>query len=388
MTDKTMPALRFRGFYDAWEQRKLSDLTERVTRKNKNNESSRPLTISAQNGLIDQNDFFGKQIASRDVSGYFLVKNGEFAYNKSYSNGYPWGAIKRLNNYDMGVLSTLYIVFRPINISSQFLVYYYDTSIWHKEIAKNAAEGARNHGLLNIAPVDFFGTSLVIPNSIEEQQKIGLIFKQLDNLITQNEHKTHLLKQLKQAYLQKVFSQKLRFAGFSDDWKECKVSDIADRLDNSRIPITSSDRISGDTPYYGANGIQDYVEGFTHDGEFILVAEDGANDLKNYPVQYVNGKAWINNHAHVLQGKKTVTDNKFLMNAIKNFNIEPFLVGGGRAKLNADIMMKINIQSPSYEEQQKVGSFFQQLDNLIALHQQKLNLLKKQKQAFLQKMFI
>ncbi|WP_193391377.1 restriction endonuclease subunit S [Leuconostoc mesenteroides] len=363
-------------------------MTERVTRKNKNNESSRPLTISAQNGLIDQNDFFGKQIASRDVSGYFLVKNGEFAYNKSYSNGYPWGAIKRLNNYDMGVLSTLYIVFRPINISSQFLVYYYDTSIWHKEIAKNAAEGARNHGLLNIAPVDFFGTSLVIPNSIEEQQKIGLIFKQLDNLITQNEHKTHLLKQLKQAYLQKVFSQKLRFAGFSDDWKECKVSDIADRLDNSRIPITSSDRISGDTPYYGANGIQDYVEGFTHDGEFILVAEDGANDLKNYPVQYVNGKAWINNHAHVLQGKKTVTDNKFLMNAIKNFNIEPFLVGGGRAKLNADIMMKINIQSPSYEEQQKVGSFFQQLDNLIALHQQKLNLLKKQKQAFLQKMFI
>ncbi|ALM59113.1 restriction endonuclease subunit S [Leuconostoc mesenteroides subsp. mesenteroides J18] len=206
--------------------------------------------------------------------------------------------------------------------------------------------------------------------------------------MTQNEHKTHLLKQLKQAYLQKVFSQKLRFAGFSDDWKECKVSDIADRLDNSRIPITSSDRISGDTPYYGANGIQDYVEGFTHDGEFILVAEDGANDLKNYPVQYVNGKAWINNHAHVLQGKKTVTDNKFLMNAIKNFNIEPFLVGGGRAKLNADIMMKINIQSPSYEEQQKVGSFFQQLDNLIALHQQKLNLLKKQKQAFLQKMFI
>lgn len=162
-------------------------MTERVTRKNKNNESSRPLTISAQNGLIDQNDFFGKQIASRDVSGYFLVKNGEFAYNKSYSNGYPWGVIKRLDNYDMGVLSTLYIVFRPINISSQFLVYYYDTSIWHKEIAKNAAEGARNHGLLNITPVDFFGTSLVIPNSIEEQQKIGLLFKQLDNLITQNE---------------------------------------------------------------------------------------------------------------------------------------------------------------------------------------------------------
>ena len=140
-------------------------------------------------------------------------------------------------------------------------------------------------------------------------------------------------------------------------------------------------------PYYGANGIQDYVEGFTHDGEFILVAEDGANDLKNYPVQYVNGKVWVNNHAHVLQGKNTITDNKFLMNSIKNFNIERFLVGGGRAKLNADVMMKLNILLPTFDEQEKIGSFFQQLDNTITLHQRKLDLLKEQKKSYLQKMF-
>lgn len=169
---------------NAWELRKLSDLVERVTRKNKNNESSRPLTISAQDGLIDQNDFFDKQIASRDVSGYFLVKNGEFAYNKSYSKGYPWGTIKRLDKYDMGVLSTLYIVFRTTNVLSQFLVSYYDTNKWYKEIAKRATEGARNHGLLNIAPTDFFSTTLVIPKIIEEQQKIGTLFKHLDELIT------------------------------------------------------------------------------------------------------------------------------------------------------------------------------------------------------------
>lgn len=161
----------------------MSDLTERVTRKNKNNESERPLTISAQDGLIDQNNFFDKQIASRDVSGYFLVKNGEFAYNKSYSNGYPWGAVKRLDRYDMGVLSTLYIIFRPTNVSSQFLVSYYDTTSWHREVAKNAAEGARNHGLLNITPADFFNTVLLIPNSISEQKKIGAFFKQLDDTI-------------------------------------------------------------------------------------------------------------------------------------------------------------------------------------------------------------
>ncbi|WP_270324041.1 restriction endonuclease subunit S [Lactococcus petauri] len=146
----------------------------------------------------------------------------------------------------------------------------------------------------------------------------------------------------------------LRFKGFTDDWEERKLSDIADRFDNLRVPITASDRKSGDTPYYGANGIQDYVEGFTHDGEFILVAEDGANDLKNYPVQYVNGKVWVNNHAHVLQGKNTITDNKFLMNSIKNFNIEPFLVGGGRAKLNADVMMKLKVLLQSLKIKYKV----------------------------------
>ena len=179
----------------------------------------------------------------------------------------------------------------------------------------------------------------------------------------------------------------LRFKGFTDDWEERKLSDIADRFDNLRVPITASDRKPGDTPYYGANGIQDYVEGFTHNGEFILVAEDGANDLKNYPVQYVNGKVWVNNHAHVLQGKKTITDNKFLMNAIKNFNIEPFLVGGGRAKLNADVMMKLNILLPTFVEQEKIGSLFSLLDKTIALHQRKLDLLKEQKKGYLQKMF-
>ena len=179
----------------------------------------------------------------------------------------------------------------------------------------------------------------------------------------------------------------LRFKGFTDEWEERKLSDIADRFDNLRVPITASDRKPGDTPYYGANGIQDYVEGFTHDGEFILVAEDGANDLKNYPVQYVNGKVWVNNHAHVLQGKKTITDNKFLMNSIKNFNIEPFLVGGGRAKLNADVMMKLNILLPTFDEQEKIGSLFSLLDKTIALHQRKLDLLKEQKKGYLQKMF-
>ena len=150
----------------------------------------------------------------------------------------------------------------------------------------------------------------------------------------------------------------VRFRGYSEEWESQTINELTDRYDNLRIPITSSVRISGNTPYYGANGIQDYVDGYTHDGEFILVAEDGANDLQDYPVQYVNGKIWVNNHAHVLQSKKGISENKFIMNAIKNLNIEPYLVGGGRSKLNSDVMMQLNFLTPCLAEQKQIGNFF------------------------------
>jgi type I restriction enzyme S subunit len=175
-----------------WEQRELGEVVERVTRKNENLESTLPLTISAQYGLIDQNEFFDKRIASKDVSGYFLVRHGEFAYNKSTSNDAPWGAIKRLNRYENGVLSTLYVVFSIIDeekTNSDFLVSYYNTELWHKGIQAIAAEGARNHGLLNIAPIDFFKTTLSLPKDVEEQTQIGTFFKHLDNLITLHQRK-------------------------------------------------------------------------------------------------------------------------------------------------------------------------------------------------------
>ena len=138
----------------AWEQRKLGDIAERVTRKNENNESDLPLTISAQHGLIDQRLFFNAQVASRDMSGYYLLRQGEFAYNKSTSADSPWGAIKRLTRYEKGCVSTLYICFALLNANPDYLVTYYETNRWHKAVQMIAAEGARNHGLLNIAPDD------------------------------------------------------------------------------------------------------------------------------------------------------------------------------------------------------------------------------------------
>ena len=202
-----VPEIRFPEFTGDWEQRKLGEIAERVTRKNTNLESTLPLTISAQYGLVDQITFFNKRVASRDLSNYILIKKGEFAYNKSYSDGYPFGAIKRLERYDMGVLSSLYIVFKPNNkiINSDYLTTYYDTNCWHKQVSDRAAEGARNHGLLNISSTDFFDTELKFPKELKEQEQIGNFFKQLDNLISLHQRKLEHLQKQKKALLQQMF---------------------------------------------------------------------------------------------------------------------------------------------------------------------------------------
>lgn len=170
--------------YLSWEQRKLGEVAHRVIRKNEGNQSDLPLTISAQHGLVDQRDYFNNQVASRDMSGYYLLENGEFAYNKSTSGDSPWGAIKRLTKYEKGCLSTLYICFGLDLGDPDFLVTYYETNRWHGAVQMIAAEGARNHGLLNIAPDDFFETVLTLPCSTEEQKQIGCFFTQLNSLIT------------------------------------------------------------------------------------------------------------------------------------------------------------------------------------------------------------
>lgn len=385
-----VPQIRFNGYSDDWVQRKLSEVTERVTRKNKNNESTRPLTISAQDGLIDQNDFFDKQVASRDVSGYFLVKNGEFAYNKSYSNGYPWGAIKRLDHYDMGVLSTLYIVFKPTNVSSQFLVSYYDTTKWYKEVAKNAAEGARNHGLLNIAPSDFFSTVLEIPTSIEEQDKIGDFLKKMDNLIAANQRKLDLLKEQKKGYLQKMFPKngakvpELRFAGFADDWEERKLGDIT-KISTGKLDANAMVE-NGKYDFY-TSGIKKYrIDVAAFEGPSITIAGNGAT--VGY-MHLADNKFNAYQRTYVLQ--EFLVDRSFIFSEVGNKlpkKIKQEARTGNIPYIVMDMLTELKLSIPQNNtEQQRIGSFFKQLDDTIALHQRKLDLLKEQKKGYLQKMF-
>ncbi|MGO4861153.1 hypothetical protein ACTQ5N_03750 [Atopobiaceae bacterium Sow4_H2] len=201
---ETKPEIRFDGFTDPWEQRKLEDIAKRVTRKNEG-ESDLPLTISSQYGLVNQRTFFNNQVASKDMSGYYLLRKGEFAYNKSTSGDSPWGAVKRLVRYEKGCVSTLYICFGLNDADPDFLVTYYETDRWYKAVQMIAAEGARNHGLLNIAPDDFFDTALILPPSREEQELIGLFFARLDNLITLHQRKLNLLRNTKKSLLDKMF---------------------------------------------------------------------------------------------------------------------------------------------------------------------------------------
>ncbi|RXS36698.1 restriction endonuclease subunit S, partial [Lactobacillus delbrueckii] len=240
---------------------------------------------------------------------------------------------------------------------------------------------------------DIVGNQSVAFPTTSEQERIANFFSELDTAITLHEEKKQQLKCLKSALLQKMFAYKsgypaIRFEGFSDEWEQCKLGDVADRFDNLRVPVIANLRKNGDTPYYGANGIQDYVDGYTHDGEYILVAEDGANNLKNYPINYVSGRIWVNNHAHVLQAIPYLASTRFLGYEIGRSNIVSLLVGGGRAKLNADALMNMNLNLPKIKEQELIADLFQKVEISITLQNYKLDKLKNLKSSLLKKMFI
>lgn len=202
------PAIRLTGFNADWEQEKLQNFAVRITRKNIKKQNNRPLTISAQHGLVDQTVYFNNRVAAQDVSNYYLIKKGEFAYNRSTSKDAPVGAVRRLVDYEEGVLSTLYLVFSitdPQHVDPNYLSYFFETTGWHSWILERAAEGARNHGLLNVSSQDFLSLPVMLPSSLEEQQKIGEFFQKIDDCIILLERQADLLKQIKSSLLLSMF---------------------------------------------------------------------------------------------------------------------------------------------------------------------------------------
>ena len=399
---KKSPQLRFEGFTDDWEQRKLKDIVNRVTRKNKNLESTLPLTISAQYGLVDQITFFNKQIASKDMSGYYLLQKGEFAYNKSYSKDFPWGAIKRLNMYDEGVLSTLYIAFLPFKVNSDFLVSYYETDGWHKEVAIRAAEGARNHGLLNITAVDFFDTGLMIPPNNDEQQEIGGFFIELDHTITLHQRKLDLLKEQKKGFLQKMFPKngakvpELRFAGFADDWEERKLGDVfSERSERSSEGELISVTINSGVVKASELDRKDNSSNDKSNYKKVEVGDIAYNSMRMW-----QGASGYSSYDGILSPAYTViipkegTDSKFFAydfkrhDMIQTFKRNSQGLTSDTWNLKFPTLKSVKVMVPCMEEQTKISNFFERLDTTITLHRRKLDLLKEQKKGFLQKMFV
>ena len=414
MTEQAkVPAIRFAGFTDPWEQRKLGDIAERVTRKNENNESDLPLTISAQHGLIDQRLFFNAQVASRDMSGYYLLRQGEFAYNKSTSADSPWGAIKRLTRYEKGCVSTLYICFALLNANPDYLVTYYETNRWHKAVQMIAAEGARNHGLLNIAPDDFFDTMVSLPESQAEQQTIGAFFSRLDSLITLHQRKYDKLVIFKKSMLEKMFPKdgesvpEIRFAGFTAPWEQRKLGDVASSFDyglnaaateydgqNKYLRITDIDDETHEfsksdltTPLADLAMSADYL---LKEGD-LLFARTGASVGKTYLYRQFDGMVYFAGfliRARIGEG----ADPEFAYQATLTDAYKKYVAitsqRSGQPGVNAQEYADYQLMLPSKTEQQQIGMTLRSLDDLITLHQRKLELLQDIKKSLLDKMFV
>ena len=368
----------------------MEDLVDRVTRKNQDLVSELPLTISAQYGLIDQNEFFDKRVASKDVSGYYLIENGEFAYNKSTSTDAPWGAVKRLDRYENGVLSTLYIVFgikKNNPVDSDFLVSYYSTNLWHKGIHEIAAEGARNHGLLNIAPADFFETELTIPQDIEEQKKIGKYFEELERLITLHQCKCRVLPKL-----------------LYNDWEQRKLGDICSRVqgNDGRMELPTLTISAG-------NGWMNQEDRFS--GNIAGKEQKNYTLLKRGELSYNHGNSKLAKYGTVFSLQ--TYEEALVPRVYHSFKVEKgnanfveyyfatklpdrelgkLISSGARMdgllNIGYDDFMGISLLLPKTQEQDCIAGYFRKIDMFITLHQRKCEETKKLKKYMLQNMFI
>ena len=202
---------RLKGFGGEWKEVRMENIFNRITRKNVE-VNTNVVTISAKRGFVRQTDFFNKSIASEILDNYFLVKKGEFCYNKSYSNGYPWGATKRLNDFEKAVVTTLYICFGIRNekkTSGDFFEQYFEANSLDKGLTKIAHEGGRAHGLLNVTPNDFFGLKIMIP-AFEEQTAIAKVLQAADQEIQLLKAKAEKLKEEKKGMMQVLLTGKIR----------------------------------------------------------------------------------------------------------------------------------------------------------------------------------
>lgn len=397
------PKLRFPEFKEPWKQVKLSDFTERIVRKNKNNETDLPLTISSKDGLVDQISFFNKTVASKDISNYYLLRNGEFAYNKSYSVGYDFGSIKRLERYPMGALSTLYICFTLTKHNGDYIKTYFDSLKWYKEIYMISAEGARNHGLLNVPTDEFFDTYHYITDNPDEQQKIAAFMNLIDKRIQKQQQLLENIKKYKRGSLSALFPKKreitpqYRFAGFTKPWEQHKLGDVF---------TERTERANGDEELLSVtigNGVIRQVDSDKRN----IASEDKSNYkiVHKGDVPYNSMRMWqgavgnseydgIVSPAYTVLVPSKEANGKFFMELFKKESTLKIFQRWSQGltsdtwNLKYPVLSTIEISIPRIEEQKRISDYFATLDRLITLHQHKYDTLLSLKNAILQQMFI
>jgi type I restriction enzyme S subunit len=401
-TTSKVPQIRFKGFEGGWEKRQFKDIVSSLlggaSIKPEDYQSYGVRTVPK--GAVNSTgiaNLAGSKFVSKEffkIKTTSQVSTGDLvtSLRDLVPSAPNLGRVVKIKgtSEDFLMPQGVYKITLHSNIDENFVISYSNAGEFRKVISSEKNGSTQVH----LRNGEFLDITIFTPTH-SEQIQVGECFRELDRLIELHQRKHDKLVTLKQAMLQKMFPQagaaipEIRFKGFSGDWVERPLHELADRYDNLRVPISAGNRVPGSTPYYGANGIQGYVQGYTHEGQFILVAEDGANDVKSYPVQYVAGKIWVNNHAHVLQAKEGLVETLFLQYAFSQINFEVFLVGGGRSKLNAATMMKINLCAPKdIKEQQQIGTYFRQLDALISKHAIQRQKLKQIKTACLEKMFV
>ena len=375
-----------------------------MTRKNSANETDLPLTISSKDGLVDQISYFNKTVASKDMSGYYLLKNGEYAYNKSYSVGYDFGSIKRLDRYPMGALSTLYICFALKKHNSDFIRAYFDSLKWYKEIYMISAEGARNHGLLNVPTDEFFETQHILTENVDEQEKIAQFISLVERRIEAQQRLVDNLKKYKRGLLKAVFT---------------KLSESCEKRNLKDISILFADGDWIESKDQASNGIRLVQTGNVGFGVYLdkpqnakFISESTFHRLNCLEVYGGDilisrlpepaGRACLLPESRerritavdctVIRTDAKVIDKKYLLQLLCSDQylktVSSFLAGGTRQRISRKNLEVIKVPYPSIETQQYYGTFLDKIDAHIANEEQVLNCQNRLRSFMLQQLFI
>ena len=310
------------------------------------------------------------------MSGYYLLKNGEFAYNKSYSVGYDFGSIKRLDRYPMGALSTLYICFALKKHDSDFIKTYFDSLKWYREIYMISAEGARNHGLLNVPTDEFFDTKHYLPENTEEQRKIADFLITLERRIEAQQSLVDNLKKYKRG-LNKLVFEKIT----SGAKQQIPLSELCESISSGR---TTSSNADGIFPLFGSTGVVGKTNIIEFDGDIVLIARVGANAGK---VNYFSGQCAVTDNTLVIRVKENLVQAKFLAFFLEYYNLHRLIFGSGQPLVTGGQLKKIKMPLVSLTTQVSLTQRLEALDSIIEVHEKYAQSLTLLKSGLMQQLF-